>query len=196
MRRSRARLVHDRWASAEIVSSGRDLVITLCHLESKRSDRGMDQEQDAGPEPRRGRSGKRRGSLATGVIFCIAAVVFLLEFLVLPGVCVFDHRLKSSREVYLEIPINQVGQRHTLEIYTRRKAKLDVTLAAPDGEVLVAIDELSHHKSHYADFTPKVAGKYVLEGGLRWSGRSSSPRVQVLVNDRRFFGPWAYSFGF
>lgn len=143
------------------------------------------------------RSGWRRlGPLYTGVLVAIAAVVFALDQFVLQGEQVFDERIGSSRDVRVEIPLTRTGEPHLLEVYCRRKNKLTVAVEAPDGEVLAEVNEWSYHKSHFVEFTPKVSGTYVLEGTQRYrSTRSSSSRVEVFVNDRRWFGPWSYALG-
>ena len=150
-----------------------------------------------GVEVRPGRSRwARRGPLYTGVIVALAAVMFVLDQFVLQGEQVFDERIGSSRDVRVEIPLTRTGEPHLLEVYCRRKNKLTVAVEAPDGEVLAEVNEWSYHKSHFVEFTPKVSGTYVLEGTQRYrSTRSSSSRVEVFVNDRRWFGPWSYALG-
>ncbi|MGC6488511.1 MAG: hypothetical protein ACON4Z_12770 [Planctomycetota bacterium] len=138
----------------------------------------------------------RRGPLYTGVLVALAAALFVLEQFVLQGEQVFDERIGSSRDVRVEIPLMRAGEPHLLEVSCRRKNKLTVTVQAPDGEVLAEVNEWSYHKRHFLEFTPKVAGTYVLEGTQRYrSTRSSDSRVEVFVNDSRFFQPWGYALG-
>ena len=141
-------------------------------------------------------SRRRRGALATGLVTVIAAGIALLELFVLEGETVFDQRIGSGRDLRVELPLVRAGEPHLLRIYCRRKNKLAITLAAPDGEQVAEVDEWTYHKTHFVEFTPKVAGTYVLAGTQRFrSTRSTSPRVQVFVNDRRWFGPWIYALG-
>ena len=125
----------------------------------------------------------------------VAALIAFLELFVLEGEAVFYQRISSDREVRVEIPLTRVGEPHLLEIYNRRKNKLDVALAAPGGEVVAECDEFGYHKHHFVEFTPQVAGTYVLEGVQRSKRSSTRSRVQVFVNDSRWFGPWSYALG-
>ena len=150
-----------------------------------------------GVEVRRGRSRwRRRGPLYTGVLVAIAAVMFVLDQFVLQGELVFNERIGSGRDIRVEIPLTRAGEPHLLEVYCRRKNKLTVTVKAPDGEVLAEVNEWNYHKNHFLEFTPKVAGTYVLEGTQRHrSTRTRDSRVEVFVNDSRFFQPWGYALG-
>ena len=143
-----------------------------------------------------GASKRKRGTVMTAVVVVAAVAIAALELFVLEGEAVFDARLDAGREVQVEIPLDRVGEPHLLEIYNRRKNKLSVTLAAPSGEVVAELDEFGHHKRHFVAFTPEVAGVYVLEGSQRSRSTVARTRVQVFVNDRRWFGPWAYALGY
>ncbi len=141
-------------------------------------------------------SRRRRSALVTGLVTVIAAGIALLELFVLEGETVFDQRIGSVRDVRVELPLARAGEPHLLRIYCRRKNRLAITLEAPGGEQVAEIDEWTYHKTHFVEFTPKVAGTYVLAGTQSFkSTRSASPRVQVFVNDRRWFGPWIYALG-
>ncbi len=156
---------------------------------------GDDSQTDDRRRTRRARI--RQNPLITALMLVVAGGIAVLDLFVLEGEPVFDKRLDSSRNVRVEIPLQQAGEPHLLYVQTRREARLTLTLAAPTGEVVAEFDELARHKRHYLDFTPPVAGTYVLEGtSSRRSSSLSSPRVRVFVNDHRWFGPLCYSLGF
>ena len=142
----------------------------------------------------------RRGKLFTVVFVALVGGLFALEMFVLQGTCVFDERIELREGAKVEIRLDRVGEPHLIEFYTRRERRLKGTMTAPDGSEVWSLDEWADHKSHYVSFTPEVAGTYVLEAQrgflLGGSSRGVRSRVQVFVNDRRWFGPLMYSLGF
>jgi hypothetical protein len=145
-----------------------------------------------------------KGSKAKGLglaAIALAIALALLDFVVLRGDRV-DHasaRLAGDEPAVLEI--EQPGQKHLIEITTRRRRSgetkgrsIDYRLEDPDGSILLEDSELVSRKKRYLSFEPEVAGEYRLyvEDQALLGSSSGSASIDVYVNDRRILRRFSF----
>ena len=143
-----------------------------------------------------GRIGGTRSKAASVAVVALGAALLLVDFVALRGERVAHDRAFLGGEPAL-LEIQQVGEKHLVEITTRRRQHgktqgrtLAWRLEDPSGIVVKQDSELTSHKERYFSFTPNVPGQYVLHvqgGGLVFKSASGSADVDVFVNDRRIF---------
>jgi len=131
-------------------------------------------------------------------IAVIAVALALTDLVVLKGEPV-DAATVPMRpgEVGL-LEISRVGEKHTVEISTRRRVRgetrgeaVAIRLSGPDGATLHEESELVARKKRFFEFVPDRAGTYRIsvDDNLSLLGTSSGrARVRVTVNDRRILG--------
>ncbi|MGA0867802.1 MAG: hypothetical protein ACO3UM_02640 [Planctomycetota bacterium] len=133
---------------------------------------------------------KRRytfGAIAIGV------TVAILEIFVLVGDPIVEHRFDGASIQEFTVSLDRLDERHLIVIRTSPKASITCQITDPEGNVLVDIDEMKRHRRHYAEITPTLAGDYRVR--IETSRASLQGRLEVLINDRRIFGPWGYWLG-
>ncbi len=141
-----------------------------------------------------GRIGGTRGGAASVGVVALAALLVLVDFVVLRGDRVAHDRAALGGEP-ARLEIQQTGEKHLVEITTRRRQHgktqgraIAWRLEDPSGNVVQQDSELTMHKERYFSFTPNVPGQYALHvegGGLVFKSASGSADVDVFVNDRR-----------
>ena len=141
-----------------------------------------------------GRIGGARGGAASIAVVALGVALFLVDFVVLRGERVaYDRADIGGEPAFLEI--QQVGEKHLVEITTRRRhhgktqgRAIAWRLEDPSGIVVQQDSELAAHKERYFSFTPSVPGEYALHveaSGLGFKSARGTADVDVFVNDRR-----------
>lgn len=131
----------------------------------------------------------------------------LVDLIALEGQTIYNKYGVSFREndaQTLEIPIERVGEKHSLRLNTRKSSMaLAWSLEDANGIELLSDSEFTRHEGHRrSSFTPMVAGTYKLQLELR-QGKSMLVRstrdrvnVKVVVGDHQIIGPLVESFNF
>jgi hypothetical protein len=150
-----------------------------------------------------GRIGGTRSGAAGAAVVALGLALFLVDFVALRGEHVAHDRAAIGGEP-ARLEIQQVGEKHLVEITTRRRQHgetrgraIDWRLEDPSGSVVRKDSELAAHKERYFSFTPNVPGQYVLHvegGGLVFKSGSGSADVDVFVNDRRILARFFSAF--
>ncbi len=135
-------------------------------------------------------------SKATTALIVVAAVsMFLVDTVALKGEIVAREVVRFDTPG--QLAIERVGEKHTLEIETRRRVRgenrgrtIQWRLEDPEGVVVYESAELTSHTRRFYTFRPVEAGTYTIhveDNGMLFQSDRGSATVNVLVNDRRIF---------
>lgn len=141
--------------------------------------------------------GRRRSGWSVGIA-ALAAMLTLLDFVVLRGDQVASVSVSLASETGRTLHIEQAGEEHLVQIATyqrrhgeRRGRSVDYWIEDPEGYVVAEESEIMSHEVRFVRFVPDVAGSYqvgVTDESLLGSAHGTA-RVTVYMNDRRVVSP-------
>lgn len=137
----------------------------------------------------------RRAKIGSIVAVAVVVVLLLLESTLLRGEQVARATVGLGPNEAETLAIDRVGQKHVVEIDTRRRRRgetvgraIKIRLEDPSGAVVYEDSEWTAREERFFSFTPKVVGPYSISiqpSGVLSGSSSGTASVRVFVGDRR-----------